>query len=224
MSMVTDASRVFYTCNKGLELGSVLTRYDTKTGRVEYVHDSLPFQMIQSLYYDKRSRSVLVGTTPHSDGKGRVTESDRCFFARIDADDLTVKESAPAPAGVELASVLGELDAKRWLCCATLSQPGLPRRLAVLERENFGSVEHAPLCEFPADWHDIFLYAGEPGKFLLNIEDRLEVWDMKKQVSLGTVFRPYDNARIDGYHVFIEGNDLFVMRSRELVVVEDCFK
>ena len=224
LALVADAARVFYTCNKGVELGSVLTRYETQTGRVEYVQDALPSQTIQSLYYDKRSRSLIGGTTPHADGKSRMTKSDRCLFARIDANELTVKESAPAPAGVELASVIGELDAKRWLCCVTLSQPGLPRRWTVLERDNFGSVEQAACREFPAQWHDVFLYTGKPGKFLLNIEDRLEVWDMKKEVSLGTVFRRYDNANIDGYHVFIEGNTLFVMRSRELVVVENCFK
>lgn len=223
-SLTTDGARVFYTCNKGPELGSVFTRYDTKTGRVEYRQDLLPAQALQGLFYDKRSRSVVCGSTPHADGKSRVTKSDRCIFARIDADDLTVKESAPAPAGVEEAVVIGELDSKRWLCRVTLSQKGLPRRLTVLERDNFGSVEHAPLQEFPAKWHDVFLYTGKPGKFLLNIEDRLEAWDMRRQVSLGTVFRRYDNANIDGYHVFIEGNDLFVMRSRKVEVVENAFK
>lgn len=57
-----DGRRIFYACSHPYgHLGSILTRYDTRTGEAVYRDDPLPEQQIHSLCYVKASRSLLCG-------------------------------------------------------------------------------------------------------------------------------------------------------------------
>ena len=112
-----DGRFLYYSCSREYgTLGSVLTKYDTRTGKAEYKADPLPDQQIQSLGYDRKTRSLLVGSTMDADCCSATPSSDRCFFAVIGAHDLEVRKRVQAPAGTRTARVLGSMGKGAFLC------------------------------------------------------------------------------------------------------------
>ena len=207
VAITHDGRNIYYSCGNDYgRLGSVVTRYDTKTGIATYAQNPVPDQAIQSLAYDKGG--LLCATTPH--GEGALGAPEFCCLARLDAKDLTLQKQVDIRDS-KSARIIGAIDGRRWLCL-------IPH--AVIMDRRFKTLEH---LTFPPGVNRIE-YTGKPGKFILNIEDRLEVWDMKREVSLGYIFRPFDTANIDGYHIFVDKDTVFVMRSRELIVLENCLK
>lgn len=225
VAIAMDGRTVFYSCSADYgRLGSTLTRYDTVTGRADYAVRPLGDQQIRSLFYDRRSRSLVCGTTFHSDSMDCPPTESTCRVARIDAATLTATETAPAPAGIAAVTVIGPLDARRWLCQTHAHVSGPGTAWQALERGRFSAFADGPGHAFPPGSHGGAAYAGKPGLFVLNVDDRLEVWDMRLPRRIRSVFRPFDPARVDGYRFSVEGESLLVLRSTELLLVENAFR
>lgn len=226
MAIATDEKHtLFYSCSLDYgRLGSVVTRYDTRTGRAAYASNPLKDQKIESLHYDRKSRSLICVSSPNADCNSAQVTAPLCHASRLDADDFSVKEFAPFAPDIEAVQLLGPLDGKRRLCFVRLKAEGLPSRLIELHRDRFALLADAAKRELPPASNMTPIYAGKPGRFILNIDDRLEIWDMRRDVSLGVLFHPFDTSRFDGYHVFVDHESVFIMRARELVVLEDCIK
>lgn len=225
VAMTQDGRNVYYACSNDYgRLGSVLARYDTVLGRARYAVNPLPDLQIHSLVHDRKGRSLLCGTTFHGDIMRCVPSKDLCRIAQIDAVTLAVRRSVTVPRGWLMASVAGPLDDDRWLCQLYTTLSGGPERWMILERRRFERFAEGPQMEFPPQSRGGALYAGRPGRFLLNVDDRIELWDMRRRRLLRTIFRPFDVARYDGYLFSVQAACLIVVRSKELVVVEDALR
>ena len=223
VAMTQDGRHVYYACsNEYGRLGSVLARYDTLLGSASYAVNPLPDLQIHSLVHDRKGQALLCGTTYHGDIMRCVPSTDVCRLAQFDAATLAVRRSVAAPRGWLMVSVAGPLDADRWLCQLYTTLSGGPEKWMILERRRFAQFADSPQREFPPQSRGGALYAGKPGLFLLNVDDRIELWDMRRLRPLRTVFRPFDVARYDGYLFAVQGKSLVIVRSKELVVVEDC--
>jgi len=218
-----DGRYLFYACSADYgRLGCALTRYDTVTGRATYVHNPLGDQQIVSLVFDASNNELICGTTFHGDSMSVQPTSNRCLVARLDAKTLRVKQKTSAPAGWTMARVQGPLDVSRWLVTGHDHISGPPTCWMSLERDGFQSFARSTPNGFPAGWHGGCGYAGRPGQFILNIEDRLELWDMIRQCALATLFQPFDPRHIDGYLWSLQDDALVILRAREVLLVENC--
>lgn len=222
VAMAQDGRVVYYSCaNEYGQLGSVLTRYDSRTGRATYAVNPLPDQQIHSLVYDSVGRSLIGGTTYHADSMSCTPAQDRCCLVQLDAATLRVRQQVALPQGPAMVTVVGPLDANRWVCGLHAHSSGPMTRWLVLERKAFESVSGRGDV-FPAECTGELRYAGSPGRFLRQIEDRLELWDLRRLKRLKILFQPFDPARVDGYAYVVLGRSLAILRSRELILLENC--
>ena len=225
VAMTQDGRNVYYACSNDYgRLGSVLARYDTVLGRARYAVNPLPDQQIHSLAYDRKGHAILCGTTFHGDIMRCRPSTDICRVAQIDAATLAVRRSIAAPRGWLMVGVAGPLDGDRWLCQLYTTLSGAPEKWMILERRRFDCFAEGPQMDFPPQSHGGALYAGRPGLFLLNVDDRIELWDMRRLRSLRTVFQPFDTARYDGYLFSVQDNSLVIVRSKDILIVENCLR
>jgi len=173
-----DGRTIYYSCSVEYgHLGSVLTKYDTRTGIARYHQHPLPDQQIRSLCFDRPTRTLLCGTTIHADCQSCPPRADRCYLALIDADTLHVLAQAAAPEGASWANVVGPLSRGCYLCTCDGPEGA---RWFVMEVADFQMPEYGTMHEQPPGTRNIS-YAGTPGLFVLHIKDRFEVWDMRTQ-------------------------------------------
>ncbi|MEI7436929.1 MAG: hypothetical protein WCL16_09025 [bacterium] len=225
MACTSDGRNLYYASTSDYgTLGSTVTRYDTVTGRAHYAVNPLPDLSIRSLVYDPKGKSLICGSTFHADSMGCAPATQTCQVARLDAATLAVREVAAAPAGTVLVAVCGPLDAGRWLCTLHAYPAGPPTHWLALAADGFAEFHNQGRHDFPPDFRGSIVYAGRPGRFLLNIDDRIEVWDMRRGKSLRTVFRRFDPARFDGYLFSVQEQSLIVLRQKTLLLVTDCLK
>ncbi len=211
-----DGHSIFYACSRHYGvLGSVLTKYDTRTGAACYQADPLPGQQIQSLAYDTVTRSLLAGTTMHADCHSCAPTSDRCYFARIDAQTLTILEQAAAPAGTGAASVLGPMGEGRHLCLCAHTD-GV--RWFVLDARAFRVPALSAMGHLPKDQRQV-IATGKPGFFIFHIKQRLELWDMRTQRCVEILCR-----RFDGYRFVAQGDSVYLIKPREITVLDGCLR
>jgi hypothetical protein len=210
-----DGRCLYYSCSTEYgTLGSVLTRYDTRSGEARYHVRPLGPQQIVSLRHDRRTRCLLVGTTMHSDCRSCPPSETTCWFARMSGVDLSVLDRAPAPAGTAWCSVLGPLDAGRYLCACGMENPNRVLWFA-LDPAAFGVTEAAAMSSLPEGRHSI-QYAGKPGLFVLRSGPAVELWDMRRPVRLRTLVR---NAR-RYYRIAVEDGDLYLVSPRSITILE----
>lgn len=211
-----DGRHVFYSCSAHYgDLGSVVTKYDTKTGLATYAQNPLPHQQICSLFYDRRAHSLLCGTTMEADCASATPAEDVCYLARLSADELGVIEKFPLPKGTQKASVLGPLGRGRWLCEA---DGGHEARWFVLSDGEFRAPSREQVRPFPPRLRRA-IYAGKTGLFILHREERIELWDMRKQAMVQEL------ARDRGvYKVHVQEGSVYLVRPREVVVLEGCLR
>ncbi|MCE9591903.1 MAG: hypothetical protein K8S99_15430 [Planctomycetes bacterium] len=218
-----DGRNVFYCCSNDYgRLGCAVARYDTVTGRAVYAINPLGDQQIASMVYDAGSKSLICGTTFHADSMSATPSADACMIARLDARILAVRESAPAPRGPALVRTIGPLGRDRWLCTLHDHVSGAPTKWMVLRRGAFGRFAASEKFDLPEHLNGGLAYAGRPGRFVLNVEDRIELWDFRRFKPMATLFRPFNPAKIDGYLYSIQGDSLIVLRSTELIFMERC--
>jgi hypothetical protein len=213
-----DGRNLYYSCSAGYgKLGSVLTKYDTKTGLASYARDPLPQQQLRSLGYDRSARALLAASTCFADMNSAPPATKNCHIARISADDLAVEQTAEAPAGTQMPWVVGPLGRGRWLCTFSPLDWGRKQdRWAAIDIRELRTPRTDELREFPAGYHNI-VAARTPGQFVLQIEKRIELWDMRAGESLRVLWPDFD-----GYRIFAQGRSLYLFRAKEIVVLDDC--
>lgn len=220
-----DGRHLFYACsNKYGNLGSVLTRYDVKTGAVLHRQNPLPDQQIESLCYDRPTNSLLCGTTMHADQQSCPSKADRCVFAIISADDLSVQKQTPAPSGVNNARVVGPLGRGRYLAtCYGDFDGGRPRWFTL----DMASFSVPPLAatdtpQLPAGSPRLITdptFAGRPGYFVIQTGERLELWDMRKPQCIRILCPKYQGDRF-----IVQDDSVYIVEKETITVLEDCLR
>lgn len=220
MGMVNDGRNIYYSCNLDYGvLGSVLTKYDTKTGRAIYAQP-IKDQQLGALWYDRRSNSILAGTCYHADSMSCTPTSDMCYIAQIDAHTLDLIRMTPGPKGATRMTIFGPLTADSWLCGwhETISGP-VSKRL-ILQRDKFAEFAQGPQYDQKA----FCVYAGKPGRFIINTDGALDLWDMRKNKKIATLYTPFDPSRYDGYYYMVQDESIYIVRSRDVLVLRNLLR
>jgi len=210
-----DGRNIYYACSAPYgELGSTLTAYDTQSGIARYSVNPLPGQQITSLCFDRRSRSLICGTTVHADCRSRDPESDRGLFARIDPDSLEAVEEVTAPDGADRAVIDGPLGEGKYLCqvMGNMKEPGyfwFP-----LDASALAVPDTAELCVFPEDRGGM-LCSGIPGHFIMRRGQRVELWDMNAGEQVRLLADDFQ-----GYAVKVQEDTVYLLYPREIQVLE----
>lgn len=208
VAAANDGRHIFYSCSAPYgTLGSVLTKYDTKTGIASYRVNPLPDQQIQSLWYDKPTHSLIAGTTMQADCESTPAKSDTCFFARISADDLRVMDKTRAQPGTTIARVLGPIGRSRYLC--TCFGPA-DRPVFVLELKTWARRDLVYSGLRP-------IATGRPGLFVRRIRDQVELWDMRQKKRKKVLFSGFD-----GYRILVQDCSVYLISAQELTVLDGC--
>lgn len=225
VTIASDARYVYYSCaNDYGRLGCALTRYDTITGRASYAVNPLGDQQIVSLVLDRAGKSIVCSTTFHADSMSCKPTADTCLVAVLDAATLRVKRLASAPAGPAMVRVLGPLASRRYLCTLHDHISWGPSKWMTLDPRRLDAFADAERHDMPAGLTGAPQYAGTPGRFVLNIDDRIELWDINRLKPIRTLFTPFNPAKVDGYLFSVQGDSLFVLRSTEVIAIEHCLK
>lgn len=206
VAAANDGRHIFYSCSAPYgTLGSVLTKYDTKTGIATYRVNPLPDQQIQSLWYDKPTNCLIAGTTTQADCESAPAKSDRCFFARINADDLSVIDQIPAQPGTTIARVLGPMGRSRYLCTCfgVEGRPVFVLDLKTWARQDLVYSGLRPLA------------TGKPGWFIRNIRGQIELWDMRRERCERVLFKNFT-----GYRILVENESVYLCFPTEIVVLD----
>ena len=215
-----DGRCIYYSCSAEYgRLGSVLTRYDTRTGATLYRAHPLPDQQIGGLWYSRATRSLIASSTMRADCDSAPPASDLCYFARIAADTLEVIEKAPAPAGTRWTRVDGPARGGRVLCSCSGKYGGSDStRWFLIDPKAFAIPEVAQMQALPVNASQ-FLWAGRAGLFLMGIEGRLGVWDMEAQSCLRVVCR-----QPSAYRCEVQEGALYLIKQREILICEGFLK
>jgi hypothetical protein len=213
-----DGRNIYYSSNhKYGNLGCILTRYDTKTGLVNYYDDPLPGQAMRSLKYDKSTFSLLAGTTMMADCGSAEPSSPHCYFVRFDAADCSLVEQREAPPETALATVHGALTGDCYLCEVNGNFSGEPHsRWFALSISDFSIPDFDAMNRYPQN-ATLAATTEKPGLFVLLINDQYELWDMNRVESL-KVLHPQGAV----YRIFVEENSVFLVTPKEVIVLEDC--
>lgn len=207
-----DGRYLYYACSVPYgHLGSVLTKYDTRTGLAHYHPHPLPEQQISSLCLDRHTRTLLCGTTMHADCRSCPPRADHCLFARINADTLSVEAQAATPAGVCLASVIGPLGRGRYLCTCDGPEGVRAFALGVADLQLPAS---AAMRALPPGTRRL-MYSGIPGLFVLLVHDRFELWDMRTPRPLLLLCRHARPQR-----AFVQDGALYLVEGKYVRVLE----
>jgi hypothetical protein len=213
-----DGRNIFYACSAPYgKLGSVLTRYDTQTGRAAYVRDPLPDLQLRQLGYERATRKLLAAASLHADCESRPPKATRSQLARFDADTLAVEATLEAPEGAEWACVDGPLARGRWL----VHFDGGAQR-GGLKGPRFWSLQLDPLKLLEA-WTEPpglrrIVSAGKSGLFVLQLGTRVELWDVARNRALKVLHKNYY-----GYHIEVQDRALYLVCDKEIIILEKIF-
>ena len=212
-----DGRFIYYSCSAPYgKLGSVLTKYDTRTGLAVYAPDPIAQEQIVSLRFDRPSKRLICATTYNADCESAPAASDVCHFAVINPQTLAVEKSFAAPKGGDSASVIGPLGRGRYLCAVQKDIPLLGRAedasWFVLDLADFRAPDPSALRPFPKGL-DMILPGPRPGLFILKIGRSVELWDMTKNARVKTLA-----ADFTGYRIAVDRDCLYLCYDKEIVV------
>ena len=215
-----DGRCIYYACSAEYgHLGSVLTRYDTRTGTTLYRAHPLPDQQIGGLWYCRATRSLIASSAMRADCDSATPASDRCYFARIAPDTLEVIEKAPAPVGTGWTRIVGPARGGRVLCTCSGKYGGSDSaRWFVIDAKAFAVPDVSRMQALPANASQ-FLWAGRAGLFVMGIEGRFEVWDMEAQRCLRVLCR-----QPSAYRCEVQEGALYLIKQREILICEEFLK
>jgi len=215
----TDDGRcIFYACSAPYgKLGSVLTRYDTRTGQACYAENPLQTLQLRDLCFDRGSKKILGAASMHADCESRPPEAKRCLLARFNADSLALEATLEAPEGAEWPRLDGPLQSGRWLVHFDGGST-----FGGLKGPRFWIVELDPL-RLAEPWAEPphirgLVYAGKPGFFVIQCGTQLALWDVPRSKQLKVLYENYD-----GYHFEVQGRALYLIRDKEIVILEKIF-
>ncbi len=215
-----DGRQIFYSCSAEYgSLGSVLTKYDTRTGRAVYVPHPLPNQMIVSLLYDRATKTLLGGTSRHADCRSHAPAEKVCYVARLRADDLSVLEKFPVAHGADWISMLAPLSRGRWLCqVGGAFAGGEGMKTFEFSADDFQAPPFSAWQAVPSE-RKALLPAGRPGWFVIQNDDRVELWDWRKHRRVKLLAQDKLIRRI-----FVQEDSIYLVHQKEILVLEDCLK
>jgi hypothetical protein len=210
-----DGRNIYYACSAHYgTLGSTLARYDTRTGEAKYAVNPLPDQQIRSICHDRKTNTLLCGTTYDGDCESAPPSTDKCFLARVGADDLTVQEKAAAPAKTREATVVGPVSAGKYLCVFR----GESMRWGVVSVNKLSTPKESDLHALPEKFNGI-KYAGKMGRFVLRVGDRMELWDIRKNARI-KVFGEYP----DIHRFVVQEDTVYLTTTGKVIILDHCLK
>lgn len=217
VAIATDGRIVWYACSKHYgNLGSVITRYDTKTGNAQHAVNPLGDFQVQSLFYEKKTRTLIAGSTIHADCASATPTQKTGIVARFNADTLDVLARRPAPGGSPDANVLGPISATTWLAIATIDG----QRATYILSSDLASTRPDPSHAI-LPGHRI-IYAGTPGKFAIVLHGRFELWDYRKaQPKLERVLA---EGKWPIHLVSVEEGSILFTTPKEVVILDGVLK
>ena len=212
-----DGRRIFYACSHHYgHLGSIVTRYDTKTGVAFYRDNPLPDQQIISLCYDKSSNSLLCGTTYDADCVSAPPSTTDTVLARLDAETGNVIQKTSGPKGARNVRLIGPLEPGRWLgTCHGGFADGSGERWFEFDAKAFRTPEPTALLVL-ADWTGEIQYAGSPGRFVLKAGPRIELWDLRLPRRIKVLG---DSLHLGSFSV--QGRDVIIWSAWDIFVLEN---
>lgn len=209
---------IWYACSREYgTLGSVLFRYDTRSGVASWAIDPLGPRRITSLLYDHVANELICGTSVHADQRSADPTVNHAVLARIGADDLAVRVTRKLP-----PLPLHEVKPLGWLrrnavLCMDLTDSRTPR---VINATSMSDVDETPPSAVAASMADTpfrVVYCGKPGQFLLQIDGRLEWHDLGNQDRAPVVLiRGMTDERLE-----INGKSLLLSKSGKVMVLHD---
>ncbi|MCX5662282.1 MAG: hypothetical protein NTW19_21595 [Planctomycetota bacterium] len=227
----TDGRILYWSSSREYgKLGCIIARYDTRTGLSTYVDSPLGDQMVTSLFYERKTDSLLVATTIHADCQSCPATADRACLARLDAKTLKPVERVDAPKGVEHSTIVGPLAPGKWVACWNRPNAGKP--WFVVESGAMKAPAPAPgesesaTKPWPVEKVHSVHYAGSPGKFLIHAPGQLGVWDLRK--APGKLLRELPIPALKpGSHIhrlFVQDATVMFNTAEEVFVLRDALK
>jgi len=207
---------LWYACSHPYgHLGSIVIRYDTRTGEARYHDNPLPEQQIRSLVFDRSRNALWCGTTVHADCQSVPPTADRTALALLDADTLDVRHRWAGPEGAWETQVAGPMGADRWLgvCWGTPGDSGAIRWF-LFEGAKAEMPRPDALRSIP-EWTGEIQYAGRPGRFVIRCGSRIELWTMRKPARIRLLA---DSPHLVRF--FVQGTDLLCWSAWDVFVLE----
>jgi hypothetical protein len=223
LGAANDARYIFYSCSAPYgNLGSVVVKYDTVSGRWIYSESPLPDQKIVSLAYDSIEKKLLFGSSFHADGFSAVPTSNNCYFGTIDENTLAIAEKARAPIGTYSCDVIGALGNGRYLCTSTGASGAFMTSSGqqwlvwfVIDEANIREPANADINAFPEGTENIIAVPVE-GRFILKVHNSLELWDLNKNLKVRTIEQEYR-----GYAYFADSSSLYIIEDGSIKVLHE---
>lgn len=214
-----DGRCLYYSCSAPYgHLGSTVTRYDTVTGLYQAAVNPIPDQRIVSLAYDRRFKRLLAATHFDADCQSCPATSDRCYFAALSAQDLTVTAQLEAPQGTAAAQVLGRGRRGQWLCRlrGSFDRGGerVPDILLTLTGEplELEPIENA--WTVPAGWGAI-CPTTTPGLYVVQVGRNLELWNLARKKLVKALSR-----RGAGRRLMMDEDTIFLLGDKDILIIE----
>ena len=168
---ITTDGRVIWTAFKPKygTLDGAMIRYDTESGAASYRNGALEAQHILNPILEEATGTLVAGTSWLSDCDTATPVHDTAFAVLLDPDTMDVVASAPAPTGVAAATNLGPIGRRRWLFQCD-------DHLYVFDTDAAKLAPYGKRPRLPEGTARV-LYAGRPGRFLIQIGTELKLWD-----------------------------------------------
>lgn len=196
-----NGSVIYYSCSRPYgQLGSVVTRYDTKTGQALFGEDPLPKRQIRSIFYDRPSDALVVGSAIHADGLSCPPEANGGLFGLLDEQTLEVRATC-CEEGFSVGHVIGRLRSGEYLA-------------GVFRDDNSFSWKILRVKDFSLlDWSSPdptlppirLVYSGFEGRFFRVVPGCLELLDLRTKLKRGVVYRFPKSAGVPKCTVYPRG-------------------
>lgn len=221
VAMCEDGRHVFYSCTrpKGT-LGSVLTRYDTRSGEVVYSEDPLPDHMIITLRHDRPSGKILASTSINADCESCPPAAERAMLAVINPATLEVenKREAIDPDTVRLPSPGTLAKGKHFFMYDPYyhTPDEAPTEEIRYYEVALDNLEMTPLRKsVPLAKFEDIKYAGKPGQFYVKRGAKIELWNFRSGKFVKTIcegVRSYRYFAMNGWLYFCYPKRIDMMR------------
>ncbi len=213
-----DGRRIFYACSHPYgHTGSVLTRYDVRSGETLYFDNALPGLQIRSLFHDPTTQCLIAGASVLSDCQSCSPTVNQTALALINPETLAPIKIFHTPTGINILEVRGALGPHRWLITVSgILTPDTPPGTRWFAWDS--KSDHLP--DFPTlpdlPFPGSIQYAGKPGLFIVQHDFKFDLWDLRKPALIRTLHR--DKL---AYRGFVVGSDFYAARCRSLIQIKD---
>lgn len=188
-------------------LGSIVTKYDTKTGMCKYFDNVTRDQITQSLYADNETSIIYAAATMHADCRSCKPSLDYCTFYKAD-ENMKVLVSVKAPSGSEAVAVYGKVDGGNLLAGAFGS---FGAKYYLMDGKD---LELTGLEDVPGEIKSIRA-TGTPGIFVIQTGSRILKWN----IGTNEIDTLYDEEGI--YKIEYWDKTLYLVKAREVILIEN---